>query len=242
MLPDSTYLTTRIDLHYPIIGLYDTPDLSLFTDLVEPSREMRQCIFQFFPDWCKGKTLRLTRDNHGCGGCGRYFFGIENRDRESFIEFLVGEEGLKANHDLMNRWIDQGNVYAPRNENILLGPLQNHSEEYLKTITFYVNPDQLSALMIGAQYFSKPDDPTPVMAPFGSGCGEILPLFDDLEIPQAIIGATDLAMRKYLPRDIMAFTVTKKMFENLCLLNGKSFLEKPFLENLKKARGGRLTD
>jgi len=122
----------------------------------------------------------------------------------------------------------------------LIGPLQTHSEDFLKTISFYVNPDQLSALMIGAQYFSKPDDPVPVLAPFGAGCGEMLALFDDFEIPQAIIGSTDLAMRQHLPQEIMAFTVTKTMYRQLCDLDNRSFLEKPFLENLKKARDGRL--
>jgi hypothetical protein len=140
----------------------------------------------------------------------------------------------------MNRWIDQGNTYKPQHEHLLIGPLQMHSEDFLKTITFYVNPDQLSALMIGAQYFSKPGDPAPVLAPFGAGCGEMLALFDSLEIPQAIIGSTDLAMRRHLPPEIMAFTVTKSMYRQLCELDNKSFLEKPFLGNLKKARGGRL--
>jgi len=80
--------------------------------------------------------------------------------------------------------------------------------------------------MIGAQYFSKPEDTDPVIAPFGSGCMELLPLFKDLNIPQALIGSTDIAMRKYLPPDLLAFTVTKPMFEKLCKLDKKSFLEK----------------
>ena len=76
-----------------------------------------------------------------------------------------------------------------------------------------------------------------VVAPFGSGCMEILPLFENLEVPQAILGATDLAMRSALPPDIMAFTVTKPMFERLCSLDEKSFLYKAFLKNLQRARG-----
>jgi hypothetical protein len=240
MIPDSSYLTDKINLRYPIIGLYDIPDVSDFTDLVEPTPQARQCIFVFFKAWAKGKTLWITRDNYGCRGCNRYFWGKEPEDRKGFISFLVDDEGLKANHDLMERWIEEGNTYKAEHDNILMGPLQTHSYEYIKTITFFVNPDQLSALMIGAQYFSKPDDPIPVLAPFGSGCGEILPLFDNLDIAQSIIGSTDLAMRKYLPHDIMAFTTTKKMFEQLCSLDDTSFLNRPFLGNLKKARGGEL--
>jgi len=91
-------------------------------------------------------------------------------------------------------------------------------------------------LMVGAQYHSSPDDPPPVIAPFGAGCMELLP-FKDLSIPQAAMGATDIAMRRHLPPDILAFSVTKPMFERLCSLDERSFLYKPFLKNLKKARG-----
>jgi len=90
--------------------------------------------------------------------------------------------------------------------------------------------------MLGAQYNSAPDDPPPVVAPFGSGCMELLP-FKDRNIPQASIGATDIAMRQHLPPDILAFTVTKPMFKQLCELDERSFLYKPFLQNLRKARG-----
>jgi hypothetical protein len=91
--------------------------------------------------------------------------------------------------------------------------------------------------MLGAQYNSSPGDPLPVVAPFGSGCMELVSLFEDLRIPQAIIGATDIAMRQFLPPHILAFTVTTPMFEQLCELDEKSFLYKPFWKNLRKARG-----
>jgi hypothetical protein len=91
--------------------------------------------------------------------------------------------------------------------------------------------------MTGAYYHSSPDDAAPVIAQFGSGCMELVAAFIDLETPQAIIGATDIAMRQYLPPDIMAFTVTRPMFERLCSLDQKSFLYKQFWKRLQKARG-----
>ena len=90
--------------------------------------------------------------------------------------------------------------------------------------------------MLGAQLHSSPSDPPPVIAPFGSGCMQLVSLFRDLNIPQAIIGATDMAMRKYLPQDILAFTVTKPMFELLCNIDKNSYLEKSFIKGLKRAR------
>jgi hypothetical protein len=65
---------------------------------------------------------------------------------------------------------------------------------------------------------------------------QLLP-FEDLSIPQASIGTTDIAMRQHIPPDILAFTVTKSLFKQLCELDERSFLYKPFLINLRKSRG-----
>jgi hypothetical protein len=137
----------------------------------------------------------------------------------------------------MRRWLDHRKPYRQEHSNILIGPLKNDQYGYLKSITFFVNPDQLSALMTGAQYYSAPDDPAPVIAPFGSGCMELISLFEDLNVPQAMIGATDIAMRQHVPPAILAFTVTKPMFRQLCELDEGSFLYKPFWKNLRKSRG-----
>jgi hypothetical protein len=73
---------------------------------------------------------------------------------------------------------------------------------------------------------------------FGSGCGQIAALLGDLgtEIPKAMVGATDIAMREHLPPDILAFTVNRPMFRQLCELDEGSFLYKSFWERLRRAR------
>jgi len=140
----------------------------------------------------------------------------------------------------MEKWIDASKPYRAENAHLFLGPLKEDAWLFIKTITFLVNPDQLSALMIGAQYHSAPGDPPPVIAPFGSGCSQLQP-FRDLTIAQASIGATDIAMRRHLPPDILTLTVTKPMFKQLCALDERSFLSKPFLQRLRQARGGKLS-
>ena len=79
----------------------------------------------------------------------------------------------------MNKWLDQLQPYTPKHPNILIGPLREDHYDYLKTATFYVNPDQLSALIIGSQYNNSPDDAPAVVVPFGSGCMEIITSFQD---------------------------------------------------------------
>jgi hypothetical protein len=235
--PDPAYLISRIGLTIPLIGFYDAPDTSPFEPLIKPEPGKRACIFAFYRQWLQGKTLHITKEIPGCRGAGHWVFNKVTWSREDFVKFLVDDEGLKTSHALMNKWLDHNQPYRQEYPNILIGPLREDQYTYLKTITFFVNLDQLSALMLGAQYNSAPSDPPPVIAPFGSGCMELVPLFQDLNVPQAMIGATDIAMRQYIPPDILAFTVTKAMFKQLCALDEQSFLDKPFWKRLRKARG-----
>jgi len=235
MQPDATYLMKTMGLEIPLIGFYDAPDPRPFEPLVEPKQGRGACTFAFYRQWLKGKTLYLTQETFGCPGAGYWLCGVETRSREELVAFLVDDEGLKASHALMNRWLDSRQGYRQKHPHILIGPLCKDQYAYLKSVTFFVTPDQLALLMIGAQYFSLPEDPLPVIAPFGSGCSQLVP-FDDADIPQAAVGATDIAMRRYLNPDLLAFTVTRPLYEQLCDLGEDSFLSRPFWRDLRKAR------
>ncbi|MBN2056462.1 DUF169 domain-containing protein [bacterium] len=235
--PDPSRLLTTARITFPLIGLYDAPEPKLFSPIVEAETNKHICVFAYFQEWLKGITLHITAENYGCGGSGYWLCSQVTRSREAFLSFLVDTEGLKASRELMGEWIDAIQPYRIEHGHLLLGPLHPELYQYLKSITFYVNPDQLGLLMLGAQYHAAPGDPTPVIAPFGSGCSMLAPLFDDYDVPQALVGAMDIAMRQYLPPDILAFTTTRPMFERLCSLDEKSFLYKPFWRNLLKARG-----
>jgi hypothetical protein len=230
--PDFSYLIEKTGITFPLIGFYDVPETSLF----EPLVESKACVFAYFKQWEKGKSLLLTKEQFGCGGAGSWLCDVRTRTKEQYIKFLADDEGLKANHELMGLWLDHIRPYKQQHPNLVIGPLKAAGYEYLKTITFFVTPDQLSMLMIGAQLNSAPTDPDPVIAPFGSGCMQLISHFKDLNIPQAMIGSLDMAMRKYLPPNILAFTVTKPMFEQLCNIGENSYMEKRFFTELQKAR------
>jgi hypothetical protein len=237
MHPDPTFLLENAGITLPLIGFYDTPDPSAFEPMVSPVEGRWACSYMFYKSWLRGKTLHLTKENHGCGGAGTYLFSVKTRSRQEYIDFLYGEEGLKVSGELMGQWIDQTPTYKPEHPNILIGPLKDDQYEHLKTVTFFINPDQLSLFVVGAHYHQGLPSPKLIKVPFTAGCGLLAPLFDDLESPNAVIGATDIAMRKFLPPDIIAFTVTKPMYQQLCALDETSFLVKPFWQDLKKARG-----
>jgi hypothetical protein len=239
--PDPSFLLDRLAVALPLTGLYDAPDPAIFAPLVEPNPEAKrgECLFSHFRDWQRGVTSHLTADNFGCGGAGGALCGVERADRAGFIHFLAIDEGLKASEELMGEWLDARVTFAPRQGHVLVGPLKPDLYHYLTTVTFWVKPDQLAALVLAAQYRNAPGDPPPTVATFSSGCGQ-LATFDDLSVPQAQIGATDMAMRQWLPPDVLAFTATRPLFEQLCSFGADSFLTKPFLSRLIKARGGAL--
>jgi hypothetical protein len=238
MQPDPSKILERLSISTPLIGLYDAPDPAPFEPLVVP--KPRQCVFASFKPWGKGKTLHLTREKHGCGA--PYLLGVDMRPRKDMVEFLCDEEGLRASHELMDLWLDSAKHYEPVHDHVLIGPLCPDQYQYLRTVTFYVNPDQLSVLSVGATYYSRPDDLPPVLARFGSGCMQLLTVFDDLEAPQAVVGALDHAMRIHLEPWMLALTVTRPMFELLCRWgeDPKSSLHAKFLDNLVRARGGSI--
>jgi hypothetical protein len=237
MQPDPSEFIRVTGISIPLVGLYDAPEIAPFEPLKRPGKGDRVCIFAFFKSWLEGETTLLTEDAFGCGGCGRQFFGVEMMPRKDFLDFLVDGEGLKASRKLMDAWLEETRTYRPEHGYMLMGPLRPDQYEFLRSATFFVNPDQLAMLVYGANYHSAPGDPPSIKAPFSSGCGQLLTQFDDLSIPQAVIGATDVAMRSFLPPDIIAFTVTKAMFERICSLGRDSFLHKQFWKDLMKARG-----
>jgi hypothetical protein len=237
--PSVETLLTRLKISLPVIGLYDAPDPEAFAPLVAPQPRAHTCVWAFYGRWLKGETAHLTAAAHGCGGCGRAWFGVQTRGRDEFLAFLADEEGLRASRELMGRWLDTHPSYAPRHGHLLVGPLRHDQYEHLLTATFLVDPDQLSAFVIGAHYHAAPEDPAPVLADFGSGCMGLIEPFADLGVAQAAIGATDIAMRSYLPPQVLAFTVTRPLLERLASLDERSFLFKPFLQDLQAARARR---
>jgi|GEM_PF-132589 len=240
--PDPAYLLEKLDYSLPVIGFYDAPDPEPFEPLVgpKPGPKRGPCVFDFYPRWLRGETVIITPECYGCGGAARAFCGVQTRSRDDFIDFLWRDEGLKAEREQMAEWIDRRSVYDMQHDQILLGPLKADQYAWLKTVTFWVNPDQLSVLTYAVHYHHSWGETPPFIAAFGSGCSQLLIDPDRLDEPLAGLGSTDLAMRRPVPPDLIAVSVTVPMFERLCSIGPESFLGKGFLERLRKARRGRL--
>ena len=234
MKPDPTNLLEIAGIKTPLIGFYDVPDKKPFEPFAKPKR----CMFSCYDNWLKGESLYLSVNDSSCRGGGYWVGGVEFTSRDNFANTLNEREGFKSSPELMKQWLDNQKPYKIEHQYVVIGPLIDTHYDYLRTITFYVNPDQLSLLLIGTEYHNASVAVHPTIIAFGSGCGQIAALFGnfDPDIPKAIIGATDIAMRQHLPPDILALTVNKPMYQQLCGLDENSFLYKPFWRRLRKAR------
>ncbi len=231
-LIDANYLKDKLGIDIPLIAVYDAPHEASFDNVIEPISHKRTCMFAYYNAWMRGQMLKITSTNYGCGDCGYWIFGKDLRGRKDYVDFLYEEEGVKCTREVANMWLENKLPYKSKYRCIYVGTYRNSMNEYLKSVTFFVNPDQLSALIVGANYFNDGSQSCMVDVPFGSGCMQFLSLVPQGEEPKALVGATDLAMRKFLPKHILAFTVNVAMFEKLCSLDETSFLNKPILSEL----------
>jgi hypothetical protein len=157
----------------------------------------------------------------------------------AFASRLNQREGFEDSDEIMLREFEHRKPYTIRNSHVVIGPPRAERYQHLRTVTFYLNPDQLSLLVIAAEYHNAAPA-SAITVPFGSGCGQLAAVLGDpdSEEPRAAIGATDVAMREHLPPDLLAFTVNKPMFEQLCALDRRSVLHKPFWTRLQRTRRG----
>ncbi len=235
MIPDPANLLAIAGIRNPLVGFYDVPDPRPFEPFARPER----CLFSCYENWLKGESVCVSESNCGCRGGGYWVGGVAFAARDDFARSLNEREGFKSSHELMKQWLDNQKPYRIEHGYVVVGPLRDEQYDLIKTVTFFVNPDQLSLLLLGTEYHNASVDIHPAMTAFGSGCGQMAALFGnfDPDTPKAMIGATDIAMREHLPPDILALTVNKPMYRQLCELDENSFLYRPFWKRLRKARG-----
>jgi uncharacterized protein (DUF169 family) len=191
----------------------------------------------------KGKTAFFDRKSYGCVG-GGVGLGFGNTYEGFPIEHLLsngkkdsvdgtrrtrkledGEHYIKT-PELAKKFVECLPMRDIKEEYVIFKPLELTSEnEKPESIIFFVNPDQLSALVVLANYGR--DNNENVTAPWGAACQSILYSYSEgeKENPRAIIGYFDLAARKHVDKDILSFTIPYKMYMEMEGNVEGSFLE-----------------
>jgi uncharacterized protein (DUF169 family) len=151
---------------------------------------------------------------------------------EAYDNFLHGERYFKTSKQV-EKFIECLPMIEIPTKYVVFKPLSdiNLSIEKPQTVIFFVNPDQLSALTVLANYGRGSNEN--VIIPYAAGCQTIgiYPYREATsENPRAVVGLTDISARVYIRKqlgdDLMSFTVPLSLYEEMEYNVSGSFLER----------------
>nr|MBP3724919.1 DUF169 domain-containing protein [Campylobacter sp.] len=177
------------------------------------------CVIAMLNAASKGKTACFNKENVVCMG-GRAGLGIE-KFKLGVIEYFLSDgskgekqgEFYKKTPKLAKEFIKNLPIIQT-DKFVIFKPFDKlEKDETLQIIIMLVNPDQLSALITLANYDKETNENVKVL--FGSGCAQSIlyglnsaNLGDDV----CYIGLSDPSARKFVPKDILSFTMSYKRF------------------------------
>ncbi len=149
-------------------------------------------------------------------------------------EMAEGERFYK-NPELARKWVNTLPMTDVPTEYVVFKPWDQVTEQDKpKLIVFFANADQLSALVVMAEYNRGTNQST--IAPFGAACQSILFGYAEAEKdnPNGVIGFFDISQRKAVDRETLTFTVPYKMFQEMEANVAGSFLEMHVWQKLQE--------
>jgi len=164
--------------------------------------------------------------------------------KEAYDNFVSGERYIKT-PERVHQFIENLPITDIPAEYVIFKPLAdvNPDQETPRVIVFFADPDQLSAMVVLANYDRQ--DNHNVIIPYAAGCQTIgiYPYQEaQAERPRAVVGLTDLSARVYIRKqledNLMTFTVPLAMFEEMERNVAGSFLERQTWQTLLKAKNG----
>lgn len=153
--------------------------------------------------------------------------------RKMTEDFVKGERYLK-DAVTAQAWLDVLPIRDIPAKYVVIKPLEqvDLARDDVKSVTFFVDPDRLSALVSLASYTTPQREN--VITPWGAGCQSIgLFAYRELENehPRAVIGLTDISarntVRPALGKNVMSFTAPWPVFLRMEDSVEGSFLQRP---------------
>lgn len=164
--------------------------------------------------------------------------------KESHENFLHGERYIKS-PEFVRRFIDALPILDIPSKYVVFKPLESidSAAETPQVVIFFADPDQLSALVVLANY-GRGDNEN-VIIPYAAGCQTIgiYPYREARsERPRAVVGLTDLSarlqIRKQLGDNLMTFAMPWTLFLEMEENAPGSFLDAQTWQALRKMREG----
>lgn len=157
----------------------------------------------------------------------------------SFLEDFLHGEGYRKTPERVDSFIKNMPLTDVPTKYVLFKRLADLSaDEKPIVVVLLANPDQLSALIVLANY--DREDGENAIIPYAAGC-QTIGIYGYREAasekPRAVVGLNDLSARKYLRKlgkDLMTFAVPYAMFQEMEGNVEGSFLEKEVWKQLQE--------
>ena len=166
--------------------------------------------------------------------CSAFYLGFQDTIFEGIEYFLSNKddfwrpcERFIQNPGLAKTLIDNIHPVKPTKPYLVIKPLIDFSsDEEPESVLFFVNADQLSALVFLSHYDS-PGSMDRVLAPFASSCMALVTLPLKLarkNEEKAIIGNFDISARTRMPADLLSFALPYSFLKKLAVFLPESFI------------------
>jgi len=193
---------------------------------IVPEKDSWSCMFLYIKAVASGKKLCLSADNPGCSGAACYL-GFKKTGAGAG-SFLAGKEKFKKSVELGEAFYKEINAISSAEEFIVLERTDDlaYDEGQPQVITLWVDAASLSGLVTLANYDRETNEN--VLIPFASGCQSVwtIPYKEQFSsLPRCVVGTMDPAVRAFLPKETMAFSLPVKRFVELAENIKGSFLQ-----------------
>ncbi|GBG57811.1 hypothetical protein SPFL3102_01530 [Sporomusaceae bacterium FL31] len=221
-------IAQRLKLRYSPIGILFTNERP--PGALEFAEGKWGCVTALLTAAAKGRSAVFSRTTFGCEG-GGVGLGLVDQYSEGTELFLsTGNEAFKKTPELAKNFMDSIPLTSIPEQYVLFTPLAeiDAAKEEPKVVVFYANPDQLTGLVVLANYGRT--GLNNVIVPFASGCQTVclLPWNEaHQEQPRAVIGMLDVSARPCIDADLLSFSVPYAMFKEMEDNIAGSFLDKP---------------
>ena len=166
--------------------------------------------------------------------CSAFYLGFQDTIFEGIEYFLSNKddfwrpcERFIQNPGLAKTLIDNIHPVKPSKPYLIIKPLDDFdSDEEPESVLFFVNADQLSALVFLSHYDS-PGSMDRVLSPFASACMALVTLPLKLarnKEQKAVTGLFDLSARTRMPADLLSFAMPYSFLKKLTEFLPESFV------------------
>lgn len=200
---------------------------------LELKKKGNGCIVPLILKAATGIPLVFAEESTGWP-CSAFYLGFQDTIFEGIEYFLSNKddfwrpcERFIQSPALAKAFVDQVNAVKPEKKYVIIKPLADFLPvEVPESVLFFVNADQLSAL-VTLSHYDAPESMDRVLAPFCSSCMSLVTLPLKLahnREDKAVIGNFDIAARTRMPADLLSFAMPFSFLKKMAGFLPESFV------------------